>query len=146
MFDNKDIKNALDFHFRASFYSQNAINLLDDNVVLSNMERIQQIQSSLKEPDIETEDVTTIIEELRTSFNAGVPASQVDLPTRTLRSVCFCIPNKDFAFADYILQIIKLNWVTMFCRGLIHSLLRDWTSFDLDTRTSLISFLETSFR
>ena len=142
MFDNKDIKKALDFHFRATFYSQNAIDLLDDKVVLSNIERIQKIQSSIAGADIQSEDATSIIEEIRVSYNLGLAAEDVDVPTRALRAVCFCVPTRDFSFASYILKIIEHNWVSIFTRGLIHSLLRDWTIFELDIRTSLIALLD----
>jgi hypothetical protein len=106
------------------------------------MERIERMQGSLDECESETEDVTTIIADLKTSYNAGVPANQVHIHKRALRAGCFWIPTRDFAFARYILEVIELNWVSMFTRGLLHSLLRDWTSFDLDIRTSLITYLE----
>lgn len=146
MFDNKDIKKALNFHFRATFYSQNATGLLDDNVVLSNIERIQRIQASIKESDIETEDVTNIIQEIRVSYNLGLSEDKIDISTRALRAICYCIPTRDFSFARYILRIIELNWKSIFTRGLLHSLLRDWTNFELDIRTSLITFLDTRFK
>lgn len=142
MFDNKDIKKALDFHFRATFYSQNAIDLLDNKVVLSNIERIQKIQTSIEGADVETEDATSIIEEIRVSYNLGLDPDKVDVSTRFLRAVCFCIPTKDFSFASYILKIIENNWISIFTRGLIHSLLRDWTMFELDIRTSLVTLLD----
>lgn len=142
MFDNKDIKKALDFHFRATFYSQNAIDLLDNKVVLSNIERIQKIQTSIEGADVETEDATSIIEEIRVSYNLGLAPDKVDVSTRSLRAVCFCIPTRDFSFASYILKIIENNWISIFTRGLIHSLLRDWTMFELDIRTSLVTLLD----
>lgn len=142
MFDNKDIKKALDFYFRATFYSQNAIDLLDNKVVLSNIERIQKIQTSIEGADVETEDATSIIEEIRVSYNLGLVPDKVDVSTRSLRAVCFCIPTKDFSFASYILKIIENNWISIFTRGLIHSLLRDWTMFELDIRTSLVTLLD----
>ena len=142
MFDNKDIKKALDFHFRATFYSQNAIDLLDNKVVLSNIERIQNIQTSIEGADVEAEDATSIIEEIRVSYNLGLAPGKVDVSTRSLRAVCFCIPTRDFSFASYILKIIENNWISIFTRGLIHSLLRDWTMFELDIRTSLVTLLD----
>lgn len=142
MFDNNDIKKALDFHFRASFFSQNAVDLLDDKVVLSNIDRIQKMQSSLREADIDTEDTAFIIEELKVSYNLGLSADKVDINTRSLRSICFCIPNRDFGFAKFILEVIEHNWLTIYIRGLLHSLIREWTTFELDIRSLLIDFLQ----
>ena len=68
MADIKDIKKALGFDFRATFYSQNAQNLLDDEVVNANLNRINEIASRLENTDFDIEDASLVIEELRHSY------------------------------------------------------------------------------
>ena len=58
MADIKDIKKALGFDFRATFYSQNAQNLLDDEVVNANLNRINEIASRLENTDFDIEDAS----------------------------------------------------------------------------------------
>ena len=53
MADIKDIKKVLNFDFRATYYSQNAENLLDDKVVKANIARIHDITSKLENTDAE---------------------------------------------------------------------------------------------
>ncbi|MBO5107768.1 MAG: hypothetical protein J6B97_04950 [Bacteroidales bacterium] len=141
MADIKDIKKVLNFDFRATFYSQNAENLLDDKVVKANVARIHDITSKLENVDTEIEDASLIVEELRRSHKLGVSPQDVEITARSLRAVSYCIPSRDFHFSKFILEVIELHWTPILLRGLIHSLLREWTKFEIDIRIRLIDFI-----
>lgn len=137
----KDIKKMLNFDFRATFYSQNAENFLDNDVVSVNINRINEIISHLPSIDFKTEDVSLAIEELRRNYRLGVDPQDVNITTRSLCSVCYCVPIQDFNFYKFILDIIGLHWTSIFLRGLIHSLLREWTNFEIDIRKNFIEYI-----
>ena len=141
MADIKDIKKVLNFDFRATFYSQNAENLLDDKVVKANVARIHDITSKLENVDTEIEDASLIVEERRRSHKLGVSPQDVEITARSLRAVSYCIPSRDFHFSKFILEVIELHWTPILLRGLIHSLLREWTKFEIDIRIRLIDFI-----
>ena len=141
MADIKEIKKALGFDFRATFYSQNAENLLDGEVVKDNINRVNEIASHLASNDVETDDASLVIEELRYSHKRGTNPKDVEITTRSLRAVSYCIPAQDYNFYKFVLDIIELKWTPILLRGLIHSLLREWTEFEIDIRKNLVDYI-----
>ena len=141
MADIKDIKKALGFDFRATFYSQNAQNLLDDEVVNANLSRINEIASHLENTDFDIEDASLVIEELRHSYSNGIKPENVEITARSLRAVSYCVPSSDYKFCKFILDVLDFHWTSILLRGLIHSLLREWSMFEIDIRTKLIEYM-----
>lgn len=137
----EDIKKTLGFDFRVSFYIQNAKILLDEAVVNANISKIRNMQLHLPKFDSEVKTVYNIIEELKDYYKLGISFENVDIKTKSLRALCYCIPCTDYSFFEYVLSLIDLHWVSFFLRNIIHCLLRDWKNFDLDIRTKLIEFI-----
>lgn len=140
---DKEVKMALGFNFRATFFSETAKGALDEEVVRTNTKRVQKVREDIiqtLEADV-TGDAEHIIKKIRSLYKQDTPVARVRIPYKELRLVSYNIPYEDFGFSKYIIDILEVNWFSSYTRGLVHSTLKHWTDFEPDIKTILCELI-----
>lgn len=144
-----DIKDILGFNFKKDGYSISAAPALDDTAIKRNMARLHKCTQDLLEGDstFSYEDCRKALEIIREAYKNAVPAQQVLIEHRLLRSLSYNLGlEQEYDFIKYVIRVFETNWSIAFAKGLIHSLLHDWEAATEEARIALSSSIVNKLR
>ena len=141
------LKNILNFDFRETFYKQTAIGMLSEDVVVQNINRLNRVKEQFTNTPYDNRtDIDNVLNRLRKYYESKRNVDSVNFGIKELCLISYHIPQSDFKFCKYILQILRNKWYASYTSGLIHSLLRNWYLFDPDIRLLLKEELSHSIK
>lgn len=133
--DNK-LKKELDFQYRATFFKQTAIGMLDGSITTHNIARLQNVKNLFaNDPCKSSIEIEKLINKLRIYYESHTPIESLNLRFRELRLISYNIPHNDFKFCKYILSILMYKWYSTYTSGLVHCLLKYWNGYESDVKT-----------
>lgn len=133
---DNNLKKELNFNYRATFFKQTAIGMLNESVTTHNIARLKNVKNLFaNDPCKNTIEVEKLINKLRAYYESQTPFEDLNLKFKELRLISYNIPQTDFWFCTYILSILKHKWYSSYTSGLVHCLLKYWNNCESDIRT-----------
>ena len=140
---NSRIQDLLNIKFKAKYFKEKAVDLLDGKTVARNIQRLEQTTEDLV--DLMSRDGAFDLQKTRDilekAFRDDVRPEKVLIDGRSLRGYSYYITPGNYAYNKYVIAVFKSNWSASFISGLIHSILYSWIEFDEEERKLLVDFL-----
>ena len=123
----------LNIKFKAKYFKEKAVDLLDGKTVARNIQRLEQTTEDLV--DLMSRagafDLQKTRDILEKAFRDDVRPEKVLIDGRSLRGYSYYITPGNYAYNKYVITVFKSNWSASFISGLIHSILYSWIEFDV---------------
>lgn len=139
-----DIHDILGFNFDASFFAGSASRGLDGSVIKKNMDRIRAFSDKLLDGNasVSAVDSAALMERIRAAFYSKSDFKDVLATRKELRSLSYNLDlSMELGLLKFTFSVIELHWSSSFFSGLIHCLLNNWGSADIECRKFLSGIL-----
>lgn len=145
---NSRIQELLNFRFKAKYFKEKGVDLLDGKTVVRNIHKLEQATEDLV--DLQSRacafDLQKTRDILEKAFRDDVKPEKVLIDGRSLRGYSYNIVPGSYAYNKFVLAVFKSNWSASFISGLIHSILNSWIEYDEEERKLLVDFLTSQIK